>query len=445
MSLQNKSRAASPEQNCARAKHRPYTDNAARRAEHGMPRVLRAPRPDSESRAFLRLANLNRWLPMEQRSVASQRAVWRLTALAMGRRPPVASVKTQWIPGPAGPVELRVFTPPGADMARPAFLWCHGGGFMLGGPETSESICRSVACIADCVVIAVRYRLAPEHDLFASREDFLAALQWVHAHGAVLGIDPERLAIGGDSAGGNVSAAVAQRVTRSGGPTIRLQVLAYPATDMAHRFESLAENAKGYLLTERVADRIGKIINIPPNADDPWLSPRRNPDLHGLPPALVLSAGFDPIRDDALDYTARLRAAGVPVQLLHYAGQFHGFLNFDSVIGAARDALQCIGVALAQAFDGQPAPDRTIEIADQTAARMRPLLAIAVRETMMTSFVGWVMAGRWSFTLLGQLARRSRDAAMLLRDAGIVADLHARRSPLASVERLAARHTYPTE
>ncbi len=426
----------------APARHRPYTDNAARGAEHGMPRMLRAQRPDSEARAFLRLVNLSGWLPLHYRS---QRVVWRLTTLALGRRPSVASVRTQWIAGPGGPIELRVFTPPGAPAVRPAFLWCHGGGFMIGGPETAESICRSIACIADCVVIAVRYRLAPEHDLMASREDFLAALQWVHGHGSVLGIDPERLAIGGDSAGGNVSAAVAQRVTHGGGPKLRLQVLVYPATDLAHRFESLAENAKGYLLTERIADRIGRIINIPANADDPWLSPRRHPELQGLPPAVVLSAGFDPIRDDALDYTARLRAAGVPVQLLHYAGQFHGFLNFDSVIGAARDALQRIGVALAQAFDGQPAPDRTVEIADRTTGQAQPLPVKAVRETLLTTLVGSLMAGRWGVTLLGQLARRSHDAALLLRDAGTVPDLHARRSLLASVERLAARRTYPSD
>ncbi|MCA0243444.1 MAG: alpha/beta hydrolase [Proteobacteria bacterium] len=443
MTEPNRARAAQGKGGKPRVQHRPLTDNAALRAEHGMPQVLRAPRPDSESRAFMRLVNLTTWLPMEARSVRTQRAVWRMTALAMGRRPHLAAVRTQWIPGPGGPIELRVFVPGPSTQPRPAFLWCHGGGFMLGGPETSESICRSIASIAGCIVIAVRYRLAPEHDLFASREDFLAALHWVHAHGASLGIDVERLAIGGDSAGGNVTAAVAQRVTQAGGPKLALQVLVYPATDLSHRFESLAENASGYVLTQKVADRIGQIINIPPNADDPWLSPRRNPWLHDLPPALVLSAGFDPIRDDALDYSARLRAAGVPVQLLHYAGQFHGFLNFDSIIGAARDALQRVAVALAAAFDGRPLEDQTIEIAERAGAR-RSKLAAAAGELAQTTLTACVMAGRWHFTLLGQFARRSRDAAQLLRDTGIVADLTARRSMVANVERLSARHTYPS-
>ena len=161
-----------------------------------------------------------------------QRAVWRLTALAMGQRPPVASVTMQTIDGPAGSIEMRIFSPGRSAKPRPAFLWCHGGGFMVGGLDTADSICRTIARIADCVVIAVRYRLAPEHELTACREDFLAALQWVAKQGATLGIDTVRLAIGGDSAGGNICAAVAQHVAHHGGPKLSLQVLAYPATDL---------------------------------------------------------------------------------------------------------------------------------------------------------------------------------------------------------------------
>ncbi|MDE2452787.1 MAG: alpha/beta hydrolase, partial [Burkholderiales bacterium] len=179
----------------------------AQGAAIGMPRTLRSRRPDRESRAFLRWVNLYAWMPLEDRSVRVQRMVWRLMALAMGRRPGVGSVSRQVIPGPGGPIELRIFTPSGSsDAPRPAFLWCHGGGFMVGGLDTADSICRSIARRADCIVVAVRYRLAPEHALTASREDFLAALQWVAAHGATIGVDSTRLAIGGDSAGGNVTA-----------------------------------------------------------------------------------------------------------------------------------------------------------------------------------------------------------------------------------------------
>jgi acetyl esterase/lipase len=146
----------------------------------GMPQALRAQRPDRDARALLRWFNLApRWL--EESPVRAQRALWRLTALAMGQRLPVASVTTQTIDGPAGPIELRVFSARPSDKPRPAFLWCHGGGFMFGGLDTADSICRTISRMSDCVVVAVRYRLAPEHELTACREDFLAAFEWVTA------------------------------------------------------------------------------------------------------------------------------------------------------------------------------------------------------------------------------------------------------------------------
>lgn len=414
----------------------------AGRAGIGMPQALRNRRPDLEARALLRLSNLYSLRPIEDRSVCTQREIWRLTALAMGRRVSVDSVRTKLIAGPGGTIETRVYSPRASAAARPAFLWCHGGGFMVGGLDTADSICRNIACIADCVVVAVRYRLAPEHELTACREDFLAVLDWVSTQGATLGIDTTRLAIGGDSAGGNICAAVAQHAARHGGPELRLQVLAYPATDLLEEFPSLEENAKGYLITARMLHRIKDIVLTTPDAAHPWLSPRRNPDLQGLPPAVVISAGFDPIRDDGLDYAARLRAAGVPVQLLHYPGQFHGFLNFDAVIGAGRDGLLRIGAALSAAFRGEPAANRTIEIADRTPV-LRPALLAAAAEVAITSLMGWAVAERWGFTLLGRFAPQAANVTRWLLESRFVPGAFLRRSAIANVDRLAARQTYP--
>lgn len=406
-----------------------------------MPQALRASRPDREARAFLRWVNLYAWPPIEDRSVRAQRAIWRFTAMAMGRRPAVDSVLTQVINGPGGTIEMRVFSPAPSKKLRPAFLWCHGGGFMLGDLDTGDSICRSIARRAGCIVVAVRYRLAPEHPLTACREDVLAALQWLAAHGAALGIDGARLAIGGDSAGGNISAAVAQHAARHG-PRLSLQVLAYPATHLLQKFPSRRENAKGYMMSARQIEKIEATAKIPPSAaTDPWLSPRLNPELQGAAPALLVSAGFDPIRDDGLDYAARLRAAGVPVQLLHYAGQFHGFLNFDALVGAGADGLKRIGAALADAFNGKT-PDCTIEIADERPSKRRPLVSVA-GEVATTSLAGWITLERIGATLFARLSPRAARIAGHWLESRLVPGATVRRSTMNCLGRLAPHQTYP--
>ncbi len=406
--------------------------------------MLRASRPDRAARALLRLVNLaQRAASADGMSLRRQREVWRIVALAMGRRPPVLHVIERTIDGPGGPIAMRIFVPTRAQSPRPAFLWCHGGGFIVGGLDTGDSICRHVALAADCITIAVRYRLAPEHDLRACREDFLAALEWVAGNGAEFGIDTTRLAIGGDSAGGNISAAVAQEALRRGGPALRLQVLAYPATDLVKEFPSLVENAHGYFLTldtiEQIKRQLGNRIEV---GDDPWLSPSHSRDLRGLPPALIVSAGFDPIRDDGLDYGERLRAAGVPVELLHYAGQFHGFLNFDAVIDASRDALQRIGDALAAAFRDDGAVDRTVEIADVPAAQPSALTG-TVGEMLSTTRFTWIALERYADTFLGLLApRTTRATRHMLRPLFAPARL-VRHSVARRIDRLAAQQTHP--
>jgi acetyl esterase len=422
-------------QNCRDTQEQP----AGEAGEIGMPQALRAQRLDRDAQALLRWFNLAPRL-YEQTSLRTQREIWRLTAFAMGQRPPVASVTTHTIDGPAGPIEMRVFSARPSDQPRPAFLWCHGGGFLVGGLDTADSICRTIARDVDCVAIAVRYRLAPEHELTAGREDFLAALEWVAKNGATLGIDTSRLAIGGDSAGGNICAAVAQGA-RSRGLNLCLQVLAYPATDLEAAFPSLTENERGFLIDARMLDKIKATIDTKLDGSDPWLSPRRSPDLSGLPPAIIISAGFDPIRDDGLDYGARLRRAGVPVQLVHYAGQFHGFLNFDSVIGAGHDALAQIGAALTAAFRGDPAANRTIEIADPTALAA-PLMLRTAKEFAATTLLGWATAERLGLTLLGRLSATVGNATLLLLASSLVPGAFLYRS-IANVDRPHARQTFP--
>jgi acetyl esterase len=194
-------------------------------------------------------------------------------------------------------------------------------------------------------VVAVQYRLAPEHPLEAGREDCLAAVDWLAGHAGELGADAAELAVAGDSAGGTLAAAVAQACAQRGGPRLAAQLLIYPATDMVSDYPSNRENAHGYLLTaERLAWVRREIARVS-DVTDPRLSPLHAPDLSGLAPVVMVTGGFDPIRDEGLAYAERLRAAGVPVLGLHYPGQIHGFLSFDRVLLGARDALQRIGHA----------------------------------------------------------------------------------------------------
>lgn len=413
--------------------------------ETGMPLVRRAVRPDRDARAFLRILNkATRLRPVENYSLRELREVWRLTALALSQQPTVATVTEVVIDGPGGPIELRIFTPEPTGQHLPAFLWFHGGGFVVGGLDTAESICRSTTCHADCISIAVRYRLAPEHDLAAGREDCLAALRWVAEQGATLGVDTTRLAIGGDSAGGNICAAVAQATLRQGGPALCLQVLAYPATDLVQEFASLVENAEGFMITDKLLAQIKHTVSDSfeaLNPVDPWLSPRRSPDLRGLPPAMLISAGFDPIRDDGLDYAARLRAAGVSVELLHYAGQFHGFLNFDAIIGAGRDALQRMGETLAAAFRGESVQDRTVEISDAVSTRPSSLCA-ATAELSTAGLMTWIATERWSGTLLRQVSPIAVGTTRVLLQPLCLPVTLMRRRLVARLDQRVAHQTY---
>jgi acetyl esterase len=240
--------------------------------------------------------------------------------------PDVERVEDRTLPGPAGPIPVRIYWP-SAEHHLPLLVWYHGGGWVIGDIEGSDPTARRLATRAGCVVISVDYRLAPEHPAPAAAEDAYAAAAWAAEHAADIGADPQRIAVGGDSAGGNLAAVVSLMARDRGGPSLAHQLLVYPVTDCTMDTPSYAENT-AYLLTPEM---MGWFWNCyaPEGVDraDPYISPLRAPDVSGLPPAHIITAEHDPLRDEADAYAERLRAAGVPVRYECYAGQIHGFFG----------------------------------------------------------------------------------------------------------------------
>jgi acetyl esterase len=262
----------------------------------------------------------------------------------------MASVEDRRIDGPLGPIDIRIYRPVAAG-TLPALVYFHGGGFVIGSIETVDMLCRSLAKQAGCAVVSVEYRMAPEHKYPAAADDAYAATAWVAAHAEEIGIDAGSIAVGGDSAGGNLAAVVALMARDRGGPSIAFQLLVYPVTD--HRFDtkSYIDNAEGYWLTTELMRWFWThYLSTAAEGDEPYASPLRAPSVAGLPPALVLTAEFDPLRDEGEAYAARLREAGVPVALSRYHGMIHGFFGMSAIVDRARDAVAEASRALRSAF-----------------------------------------------------------------------------------------------
>ena len=250
--------------------------------------------------------------PLNEMSPADARqAAEGFRALA-GEPEDVADVTDSTIPGPGGDIPVRIYTPAGAGSEPlPCLIYYHGGGWVLGDIEGLDTACRALANRAGCKVVSVEYRLAPEHKFPAPLDDSYAALEWVAANAASIGVDPDRLAVGGDSAGGNLAAAVTLRARDQGGPGIRSQLLVYPVTNHDFGTPSYAENGDGYLLTRDMMTWFwDHYVTTADDGKDPLASPLQATDLSGLPRALVLTAEFDPLRDEGEAYAARLRDAG---------------------------------------------------------------------------------------------------------------------------------------
>ena len=273
--------------------------------------------------------------------VDEARKMMEMLSAMRGAEVPVASAVDRTIPGPAGPIPVRVYTPNGSG-PFPLLVWFHGGGWVLGSLATHDGICRSLAAGAGSVVVSVDYRLAPEHRYPAAAEDCFAATQWCAAHAGELSADAARLAIGGDSAGGNLTAVVAQMARDRGGPRLVFQLLVYPVTDSACDTPSYRDNAEGYLLT--AADMHwfwGHYLgDARERGREPYASPLRADRLTGLPPALVVTAEFDPLRDEGEAYGAALAEAGVPAHVSRYDGMIHGFFGMGAVIDRANAAVR---------------------------------------------------------------------------------------------------------
>ena len=278
---------------------------------------------------------------------AEAREVFRaLTALETSVE--VQRVDDRLVPGPDGDIPVRVYTPAeavGAD--RGVLVWFHGGGWVVGDLETADATCRLLAEGSGCVVVSVDYRLAPEHPAPAAIDDCLAALAWTAENAELLGVVASRIAVGGDSAGGNLAALVCQRVRDDFGPEIDFQLLVYPVTDLTASLPSYVENAEGYFLTRAtmewfIAHYLGDAID----PKDPAVSPLHAASLAGLPKAMVVTAEFDPLRDEGEAYAARLREAGVEVEVTRYDGQIHGFFGMSSLLDDGRAAVDAAAAAL---------------------------------------------------------------------------------------------------
>jgi acetyl esterase len=242
------------------------------------------------------------------------------------------------VPGPAGPVPIRRYRPVPGDRL-PTLVYFFGGGWTLGNLDTCDGICRTLATTAGCQVIAVGYRLAPEARFPAAVHDCADAVTWIAAHPSETGTDPARLAVGGDSAGGNLAAAVTLLAARRGGPRLVGQLLVYPNTEYGARTASMRDNADPLLFNRTSVDWYwSHYLADPADGADPLASPLRAPDLAGLPPALVITAEYDPLRDEGEAYAHRLRSAGVPTTLTRYDGMVHGFFAMAGTLDAGRVA-----------------------------------------------------------------------------------------------------------
>ena len=286
---------------------------------------------------------------LSDNSVEEARAMIGLLTLVDGEPEPVAQVRDLTVPGPAGDIPVRLYRPDDGDAALPLLIWYHGGGWVIGDLESADPTVRKLANRGGFLVLSVNYRLAPEHRYPAAVEDCWAVLEWVSAHGGELGADPTRLAVGGDSAGGNLAAVIAVKA-RDAGLAVRHQLLIYPATDATASQPSIEENGEGYLLTRKGMAWFGDHYAAGADLRDPQLSPLFTADLRGVAPATVYTAEYDPLRDEGNLYAQHLAEAGVETEQHCYPGMIHGFFSMATMTPVTNQAIAASAARLAAAL-----------------------------------------------------------------------------------------------
>ena len=307
-----------------------------------------------QAKALLRLIEEKGVPPTHTLTPAQARAVYReRRTFTQPDAPEVASVRDLQATGPSGSIPVRSYRPAGSSAAAmlPVLVYYHGGGWVIGDLDTHDVLCRQLANLSGCAVVSVDYRMGPEHRFPAAVDDAIAATRWVRAQAQALKVDASRLAVGGDSAGGNLAAVVALSARDAGDLPIAFQLLIYPATDQRRGAPSHAANGQGYLLTKENMDYFHDHY-IPDARDD--LDWRASPLLHAnhakLPPAFVLTAGYDPLRDEGLQYAQKLSEAGNRAALVNFERQIHGFILMGRVLDEANVAVQLCAAQLKQAL-----------------------------------------------------------------------------------------------
>jgi acetyl esterase len=288
--------------------------------------------------------------PINELSVDEARQGAAAMAAMQGDPEPVASVADLIVPGLDSGIPIRIYGPIGKG-PFPVLVYFHGGGWVIGDIESSDGLCRTLANAAGCIVVSVGYRLAPEHPFPAAADDAYFATLWVAMNASGFGGDPSRIAVCGDSAGGNLAAVVAQIARDRGKPAIRFQLLIYPVTDSACDTPSYRENSEGYFLTKAAMQWFwNHYVQNEADRDHPYASPLRASSFADLPEALVITAEYDPLRDEGEQYAERMSAAGIPVQMTRYDGMIHGFFAMGGVIDQGRAAVKQAAAALRAAF-----------------------------------------------------------------------------------------------
>lgn len=306
-----------------------------------------------QARALLDFIEARGIPPTHTLSPADARAFYRERRATTQPLPAdVAEVRDLSADGPHGPIPVRLYRPLGSGAGPlPVLVYFHGGGWVIGDLDTHDVLCRELANAAGCAVVAVDYRMGPEHRFPAAVDDVLAATRWVRREAAALGLDAGRLAVGGDSAGGNLAAVVAIAARDAGDLPIACQLLIYPATDMRRGHPSHQSNGQGYLLTRDTMAYFHDHYITDPAHDLDWrASPLLHTDLAGLPPALVITAGHDPLRDEGAAYAQALTAAGNSAAYVCFERQIHGFITMGKVLDEAHTAVALCAGELRRAF-----------------------------------------------------------------------------------------------